>query len=587
MLEKVKNKLMFNVRAKLLAVSLLLLIVPVIALGIRSYVAAITETDELIRSKLETSVNLAVEMIDTLANNVDMGGISKEEAQEQFKIMLLGEKRDDNTRPINKNFDLGKNGYFYVISTKGELLAHPLLEGDNIWDKQTSSGQFYIQDVIKAAQEGGGITHYEWPLAAPNEDQEGLKITYSKINKSWDWVVVAGSYYQDYTQGQVEILNAILVTLIICIVLGIIVTALFARHMTSPIIRIAKRADMISRGELEGEDLKVRNRDEIGKLSKSFAIMQESMRDLVGNVMLSSNTVTSASKRLSSIIHETREGIGQTTAAIAQVAISSEGQARSIQDTSRAMEEMTIGVQKVTMSSTQAYEASVDTLEQAEQGGQILRQTGEQMEAINTTVGQLALSVSRLDEGSQQIGHIVKTIQEISSQTNLLALNASIEAARAGESGQGFAVVAAEVRKLAVRSDESAAEVAALIGSIQQEIAEAVRSMQQGENDVATGVAYIQQTGEAFHHILESTRQVVVQMQEASASAEQMSAGAEEITATLQQIEQLSTQASTSAQTVSASSEEQLAAMEEIEQASQALDRMSVEMRSAAGKFKL
>ncbi|MFD0711092.1 methyl-accepting chemotaxis protein [Paenibacillus sp. GCM10027626] len=584
---QIKEKLAINVRKKLLFVSLVLLIIPVVALGIRSYTAAVSESNGLIYSKLGTSVNMAIEMIHTLNNNVNNGLMTKAEAQDEIKDMLLGKKRDDNTRPINKNFDLGENGYFFILDSKGELLAHPLSEGDNIWNKQSSEGQFYIQDVIKVAQEGGGITEYSWPLAAPNEHKEALKITYSKLDKDWGWIVAAGSYYQDYNSGQKEILNSILVTLIICIVAGTVVTALFARHMTSPIIRMAKRANHIAQGDLHGEPIQVKNKDEVGRLADAFNVMLDNMRDLVGNMMLSSKTVTSASQRLSHVIHDTREAVSQTTAAISEVAAGSEGQARSIQDTSRAMEEMTVGVQKVSDSSNQAYEASVQTLDFAEQGGELIKQSEQQMTAIHNTVEQLARSVARLDEGSRQIGSIVQTIQEISAQTNLLALNASIEAARAGESGRGFAVVAGEVRKLAVRSDESAAEVAALVGTIQTEIAEAVLSMQQGESEVAEGVNYIQSTGEAFERILASTRHIVAQMEEASASAEQMSAGTQQITATLQQMEQMSLQASESAQAVSASSEEQLAAMEEIESSANALDQMSAELRRAAENFKL
>ena len=82
------------------------------------------------------------------------------------------------------------------------------------------------------------------------------------------------------------------------------------------------------------------------------------------------------------------------------------------------------------------------------------------MESIANAVDRASETVGQLGEFGQQIGDIVKTIDEIAAQTNLLALNAAIEAARAGEQGRGFAVVAEEVRKLAEESQQAAASIA-------------------------------------------------------------------------------------------------------------------------------
>ncbi|MEC0228756.1 methyl-accepting chemotaxis protein [Paenibacillus alba] len=574
-----------TIRRKLLLVSFLLLVVPIIALGLVTNKVSGDSTHALIETGLKNNVRLATEMLNSLDKAVQKGVITKEDAQNQLRVMLLGEKRADNTRPINTHIDLGKNGYFFIMDEKGNLLAHPLLEGQNIWDKQTTDGTHYIQNMIKTAQTGGGFTYYDWPL--PNSKKEASKLTYSELSTSWGWIISAGSYMQDYDAGQRHILSAMLITLIVCSVVGITLFTFFALHISRPIIRVADQAERMAAGDLSGEQIVVSSRDETGQLASSFNTLSDSLRELAGNQLLSANVLAASSMTLSSIISETTQAVNQTSHAITEVAASNETQASSIEETSRAMEEMSTGIQRIAITSNTAFEASVGTLQEAENGNELSLRSTVQMTAVSSTVGDLSGVIHQLGDRSQQIGQIVEAIKEISAQTNLLALNASIEAARAGENGRGFAVVASEIRKLAERSNDSAAQVAELIEDIQNDIQYAVGSMQKGEHEVEASVAAIRETGEAFTRILQATRSVVMQVEETSAAAEQMSASSQEISAALQEMEQVSSNTAGAAQIVSAATEEQLASMEEIALSAQKLSQMSDQMKQLINNFKM
>ncbi|GFZ86253.1 chemotaxis protein [Paenibacillus marchantiophytorum] len=574
-----------TIRKKLLYVSILLLVVPIITLGIVTYQVTDDSNRALIESGLKNNVRMVGEMLDSLDKDVQKGTISKEQAQDKLRLILLGEKKSDNTRSINKKIDLGDNGYFFVLDEKGNLLAHPLLEGQSIWDKQTSDGTFYIRDMVKTAQSGGGFTYYDWPL--PNSTKEASKVAYSELFPSWGWVVSAGSYVQDYNAGQRHILSAMLLTLGICLVIGTTLLTLFALHISRPITRVANQAKLMASGDLTGEEVKVSNRDETGLLADSFNSLLSSLRELAGNQLLSANALASSSGTLSTVITDTVQSVHQTSEAITEVAANNETQAASIGETSRAMEEMTTGIQRIAVTSSQAFEASLGTLKEAENGSQLITQSGSQMTAVSDTVGDLSAVVKQLGDRSQQIGHIAEVIREISAQTNLLALNASIEAARAGEQGKGFAVVASEIRKLAERSNDSAGQVAELIETIQNDIDYAVASMLKGEHEVESGVASIKETGAAFARILEATRNVVDQVEEASAAAEQMSASSQEIAAALQEMEKLSSNTAGASQTVSAATEEQLASIEEISKSANRLSEMSDNMNRLVKRFKI
>jgi len=573
-----------TIRKKLLLISLLMLLVPVSVLGAITYKVSSQETDALIKSNLRNSVRMAIDLAATFEEAEKAGIMSKDEAQEKVKSLLLGPKQD-GVRPVNKHINLGANGYFYVLETDGMLAAHPSLEGQNIIDKQSPDGTYYVKDIIAHATSGGGYTMYSWPL--PNSEKEGEKIAYSEQTPSWGWIIAAGSYMQDYNTGQSRILKTILITLVCCWVIGGAVMTLFALHISRPIIRLAQQARLFATGDLRKADLRVSNRDEIGELASSFEAMYNNLRAVVSGLLKNSDSLSEAAREVGMAIGETTQASNQIANSVQDMALSSETQERSIRESSVAMEEMAHGIQRIVTTSFSAYDSSAMTLEQAEQGNQLIVKSTNQMGSVTLTVNELAEIVAKLAERSQMIGEIIQVMTDLSSQTNLLALNASIEAARAGSEGRGFAVVASEVKKLAERSNESASQVSELIHAIQGDIEQASVAMQKGEREVAAGVESIENTGQAFVRILEATRSVVQQVQETSAAAEEMSASSQEISASLQEIERMSTRANELAQQISGATEEQIAAMEETNASSESLRGMAADMQSLAHRFTL
>ncbi|PYI52997.1 methyl-accepting chemotaxis protein [Paenibacillus flagellatus] len=574
----------FKIRHKLIAVLLLLLALPTLVVGLVSYNVSKSETDKLIESKLQSNVRLAVEMVGLMDASVQSGAMTAEAAQEKVKSMLIGEKGQDGKRPINPNIDIGPNGYFFIMDAKGTLLGHPLLEGQNIWDKRTSDGYLYIQDMIAKAQAGGGNTYYLWPL--PNSDKEAMKITYAELDPKWNWVIAAGSYMMDYNAGQKHILSVLTLTLAGCLAVGAVVSWLFAQHISKPIARVAARTRRIAEGDLSADALDVRNRDEIGQLAADFTIMNDHLQSLVVHVQAGAEHVLASSQELSSSIDETTKASRDIAASVQHIATGMETQSVSTRESSRAMEEMAVGISRIAATSSSAFDASVHTSEAAEEGYRFMQKSVEQMNRVSSTVAELADVIQKLDRRSKEIGEIVQVMTGIASQTSLLALNASIEAARAGEQGRGFMIVAGEVKKLAVQSESSAQEVIALVDAIQADIGYAVRSMTKGENEVREGVALSRETGESFKRILDATRSVVEHIQEASSSAEQMSASSEQVAASLQEMARITETGASGTQTILASSEEQLATMEQLAVQADQLSRLAERLQDAVAKFR-
>jgi len=237
------------------------------------------------------------------------------------------------------------------------------------------------------------------------------------------------------------------------------------------------------------------------------------------------------------------------------------------------------------------------------------------MESIAAAVERASKTVDMLGEYGQQIGDIVKTIDEIAAQTNLLALNAAIEAARAGEQGRGFAVVAENVRSLAERSSASTKEIADLIAKVQQGTQEAVQAMAAGVRDVQQGQRITAEAGQALQAIIGTVEQSAERMQQIARDVQGLAAGAERIVSSAEQIAELARdsaqgagemaagtskvteailQISATGEETSASAEEVSASAEELSAQAQELAATAAQMRemasalaAAAGKFRL
>lgn len=173
-------------------------------------------------------------------------------------------------------------------------------------------------------------------------------------------------------------------------------------------------------------------------------------------------------------------------------------QAARILNVTSAVEDINRSIQQVSENATVSSQVAQEARDNAHQGGLAVTKSVASMNRIRGNVQETAKKIKRLGESSQQIGEIVKLIDDIADQTNMLALNAAIQAAMAGEQGKGFSVVAEEVRRLAERSAGATREIAALVKSIQDDTSEAVVAMEESTREVVEGSKVADEAGRAL-----------------------------------------------------------------------------------------
>ncbi|MEM7577127.1 MAG: methyl-accepting chemotaxis protein, partial [Planctomycetota bacterium] len=254
---------------------------------------------------------------------------------------------------------------------------------------------------------------------------------------------------------------------------AILIAVLLRRAICPPLIRAVEAAQRVADGDLT-VTLDAKSNDECGDLARSFNEMTQKVSGIVRHVTMATQEVASAATEIASTSEEMARGMEEQTGQVTQI--------------SAAVEQMSASVIEVARKSADASTNAQESGDAARQGGRVVGETIEEMQAISAAVSTSARAVENLGKRGEQIGEIVATINDIADQTNLLALNAAIEAARAGEHGRGFAVVADEVRKLADRTTKATDEIAQSIQAIQAETSEAVSRMNGGTEEVRQGV---------------------------------------------------------------------------------------------------
>jgi methyl-accepting chemotaxis protein len=345
------------------------------------------------------------------------------------------------------------------------------------------------------------------------------------------------------------------------VVIILAVTYMLLRNIVlQPMAKMSEISRDIAKGEGDlTKRVPAEGHDEIAQMGQYFNEFIEKLQHMIKKVAHVTDKVASASVELSATAEEISKGTDTLTSRASQ--------------TAAAVEEMNATVGQVAQNSGKAASLAQDTVKTAQEGGTVVSSTISGMQQLSEAVSNSATIISDLGKSSDQIGEIVRTIEDIADQTNLLALNAAIEAARAGEQGRGFAVVADEVRKLAERTTKATKEIGDMIRQIQQDTRGAVDSMQQGTQKVTAGVDLVNKTGEALAQIVRMVSESADMIRQIAVASEEQSVATQQIASDIENVAKVTKESSSGAH--------------ESAKASQDLSQLAVELQGIVGGFKL
>ncbi|MDY6949892.1 MAG: methyl-accepting chemotaxis protein [Thermodesulfobacteriota bacterium] len=276
----------------------------------------------------------------------------------------------------------------------------------------------------------------------------------------------------------------------------LLVYFLIARMVIRPVRIMKENAESMAKGDLTRQ-VTIASQDELGDLAGSFNKMTEYLNTTIGIVEASAS----------------------------QLAEGASAQAAAVEETSSSIEEI---------SSTMTHNT-----QHSKEVQNVMGDTKDVLSDANSSMKDLMRSLEETSAASDNIGKIIKTIQEIAFQTNLLALNAAVEAARAGEAGSGFAVVAEEVRNLAMRSAEAAQDTENLIEDI--------------VGRIKKGTDLVEKTDDQYRQVAVSANKVNELIAEITAAIEEQTTGIQQVNNAISEVDRVAQNSAASAEELSSS----------------------------------
>ena len=338
--------------------------------------------------------------------------------------------------------------------------------------------------AMRILKPSGGLAEIPASFAVALQGDEAV----AAIDDLVETVAAFGFDYRTEAEATVARAHVTMLGLAIgTVLIGVIVAAAFAFSLSRPISAAVRVAERVAGGNFE-DDIKVRRRDELGRLLNSLGIMQASLKARADDdlaLMSSKDQANAEQARRRQHVEAEIEAFrlafstalantDKMTGELAETAqtLTSIAQAAGRQSTEAAATagETSLNVQTVATAAGQLGETVQSVQAQVHGASDIVQRATGMTGAANDAIEDLAVAAQHIDE-------VVGFIRTIAGQTNLLALNATIEAARAGEAGRGFAVVASEVKALATQTAKATEEISSQIAEVQSATRQAVEKV--------------------------------------------------------------------------------------------------------------
>ncbi|MGD1717225.1 CHASE3 domain-containing protein [Dapis sp. BLCC M172] len=241
---------------------------------------------------------------------------------------------------------------------------------------------------------------------------------------------------------------------------------------------------------------------------------------------------------INNVVNLIATSANEIAATIEQQERSSFVQANSVNTTTKTMDELGIFSRQSSQQANAANNTAQLALEAAEKGSDTVIETFNAMNNLKVKVEAIAYQIFRLREQTNQISKISQMVSNLANQTNILALNAKVEAVHGGENSQGFSIVAAEIKKLAVQSKLSAEKIRILVEEIQNSIHSIVLVTEEGTKTVELGMEITDRTTEAFSRIIDSINNVVTNNQQISLNIQHQANAIQQVIEAMESINQ-------------------------------------------------
>lgn len=597
---------MNSIRKKIYVLISVTIVVSLLGISVINYVISKRELERSNMIILKNAVeSVMAEINRNYRYTLDESGWMTEEEAKKYSLTAIGnltetdtdgvshattdEKDAESSATINSAYarhyvDLGESGYFFIIDSSGNIIYHPFFT-DNIYDMKSADGSYIIQEIIKTAKSGGGTLEY-----ALGEDVSIIsdgKMVYTKYFPYWDWVVSAVIYNKDLARGSKIILYNNLLGIAVLLTLALFISLFVIKRIIEPIIKISKTLSEVSEGNLTVDKIHIKTGDEIRTLGDSVNRLIDNLNRMIKMIVSSSDKLSKYAASLKESSGYVSQATSEVANAISQMADQTEGQFKETLDSVENVTRLGESIKETAEASNKIGSIVEKNVELKEMGLSSVQELKVAAKENNENTAVIEKLVNQMNEYSADIGEITSIISQIARQTNLLALNASIEAARAGDNGSGFAVVAEEIRKLAIETSDAVSDIHKKIEQLQEHTAEVVSFISKNREGVERINRSVENTEEIFGLISQGLQALIEGIKVIVEHNRMINQKKDEILKMLGHVSETAQDNSSSIEEISATAQEQSSTIVEINQSITQLYDMVNDLNELVKEFKV
>jgi Methyl-accepting chemotaxis protein len=465
-----------------------------------------------------------------------------------------------------QGYKLGQSGFYILTTGGGSIIYHPDQSLDNKKISESKMSQNIIDAITKKTV---GLINY----TAMGKTNYG----YVAAVGDTGWTITTGLPEQEYNGVFNSAKNTMVGLFVFALLLLLLLINIVSISIIRPLKKLTGSAQEIANGNLNVL-MEIKSRDETGMVSQAMSKTVERLSQYINYIDEVSSVLDQIAQgdlnyelrydysgefakikaSLENIKFTLSKTFADITASAEQVAVGSNEVANASQSLAQGAAEQASSIEQLSATVVEISERTNHNAVNASTANQFANDAFAEVERGSEKMENLLAAMSDISTSSEEIGKIIKTIEDIAFQTNILALNAAVEAARAGAAGKGFAVVADEVRNLAGKSAEAAKDTTALIENSAQSVQNGTAAAGEAEQSLQAIVEKVSKASELIGKIS-------VETNEQATSIGQVTLGVDQISAVVQ--------------TNSATSEESAASSEELNQQAQILKNLVEQFR--------
>ncbi|ELZ74072.1 transducer protein MpcT [Haloferax prahovense DSM 18310] len=334
--------------------------------------------------------------------------------------------------------------------------------------------------------------------------------------------------------------------------------------------------------------------DDWGVDDERYEEVAATYNDLVRTLSSTIGEVQSFAQAVSEMSSTAREHVRRADAASEEVAASvteiSDGagaQTEHLQTVSDELNTLSATVEEIAASADEVATTAETASERGEVGRDAATEAMRELDTVEARIDRTADAVAELTESIEEIDEIAAFIEHVGSQTDLLAINAAIEAAHAGEAGDGFGVVAQEVKSLAEETRDSADEVSGLIADITDHSEETLADVREMNRQVADSLETVTEAIGEFESIVDMVTDIDASVAEVSAATDQQATSAADIAARVDDVANISEETSGQSRTVVETAQEQSTSIGDLADQTEVLSSRAADLDGLVGSFEV